>query len=234
MGVHHAREWPAAEHLSSSPTTCSRATARTCANHGARDRRDERYRPGGEPGRVQRLARGASVPEDHATARDSGDRRKNCRAAPGDARPSTARLLAAQRRRGPQPQLRGLLGRAGRERGPATTPTAARARRRSRRPGRCATWSRAGRSPTSSRTTPTPPRPAASGRGGGGLPVDEPLYRELGRRMTEPTATRTSRRSSCTTPPARRRTGRTGRPAGSASRSRSATRTSIRSSPRRS
>ena len=66
-----------------------------------------------------------------------------------------------------------------------------------------------------------------------GCPLDEALYQELGARWPRTTATRTARRTSSTTRPARPRTGPTGAPAATASRSRSATWTSTRPFQRR-
>ena len=61
-----------------------------------------------------------------------------------------------------------------------------------------------------------------------GFPLEEPQYRALGAALPPTTGTRTSRASGSTTRPAPPRTGRSGRPAGSRSRSRSAGSTSTR------
>ena len=188
---------------------------------GAHDRRPDR-----EPGRLQRVPRGAETSaRDRASTLRPRDERKNCRSR--DPAHTGARRLQRRRR------LRGIdLNRnyGGFWGGPGASPDP-RGRHVPRRgPGLRA---RGAEHPRPHRDAPDhqphhqphvlEPRAAPAGRGGGRLPARRAAVQGPRPQMADTTATRTSRRSSSTTRPARPRTGRTGPPAGSASRSRSAT-----------
>ena len=234
IGTHHAREWPSAR-------AAARVGLRPAQRKYGKDARATRLvdatrddrRADREPGRLQRLPRGATPGGASYTALDLEYRRKNCRVAPG----ATA-TLDCDDAAGARPASTSTATTAG--------SGAARARARTRRTTRTAARGPASEPevaghPRAHRDAPDhepdhqphvlEPRAAPAGRGGGGC---------AGRRAAVPRA-RPARgherlREHPVVPALRHDRRDRGlvvleRPAATASRSRSATRTSIRSSP---
>ena len=236
IGTHHAREWPSAEH----PLEFAYDLLRNYGKDERATRLVDQARtivvPIVNPDGFNVSREAQSVPEDQSfTDTDLEYRRKNCRVAPGATAPVDCATLPRSTGVDLNRNYAGFWGGPGaspnpaddtyRGEGPASEPEvqAIRDLIATRQITNLIT------NHTFSNLVLRPPGVAAVG-----FSVDEPLYRASAAGSRTRTATRTSRRSSSTTRPARPRTGRTGPPVGSASRSRSATRRSIRSSRTRS